>query len=128
MAPQMMAQTAAVALGGAAGALCRYALQQCAATGSGRLLITIGINLLGCLAIGIACTIAGNCNIPAWLNRMIVAGFLGGFTTFSAFALDTMEMLQTGKHLQAAVYVGISVAGGIVLCGLGMKLTEKLMA
>ena len=120
-----LAATILVAVGGATGAVCRYGIQQYTPEATGKPFATVAVNLLGCLAIGILYAITNNFNAPVWLNRLLVAGFLGGFTTFSAFALDVATMLQAGRYLQAAGYLGISVIGGMLLCGAGMWLTEK---
>lgn len=116
-----------VALGGATGAVCRYALQLAASGLIGKYYPTLAINLIGCLVIGILWAVIGTCNTPAWFHRLLIAGFLGGFTTFSSFALDTVTMLQTGRFIQASIYTGISVAGGIILCAAGMRLTGRII-
>lgn len=127
MAP-VVAEIAFVAIGGATGAICRYWMQQSAWGINGKFLCTMGINMLGCLAIGIVWSILNHCNAPIWVNRLLVAGFLGGFTTFSAFALDAVTLMHAGRITQAALYVGISVTAGIVMCWLGLRFTEKFIA
>ena len=105
-----------VAAGGAIGATGRFLVQQCALTPSEKYVQTLGVNLTGCMLIGVVWALLIHLNAPQWLHRLLVAGILGGYTTFSAFSLDCMQLIQSGRFLTAAVYLLISVAGGILLC------------
>ena len=125
--PSFPADILLVASGGAAGAVCRYLLQQSASGLNGKLLCTVAINLAGCLAIGVTWSLISHCNAPLWLNKLLIAGFLGGFTTFSAFAFDTVSLIQDGRAAQAALYAGVSVIAGIILCAIGLKLTDRIL-
>ena len=117
-------ETLMVALGGAAGAVCRFLLQQSTLfspkTGN-----TIACNLIGCLAIGIIWALISRFNLPGWISRLIVAGFLGGFTTFSAF--DIVAMTDSSKWREAIVYAAISILGGLALCFLGLRATNAML-
>jgi CrcB protein len=72
---------------------------------------TLAVNLLGCVAIGVAARRLDP--LGAWW-RFAVTGLLGGFTTFSAFANETRLMLAAGDGALAAVYVVATVLGGFV--------------
>lgn len=56
------------------------------------------------------------------LSSFWITGFLGAFTTFSTMALDVVKDVEDGKWLQAIGYVGATLAGGLVLFGLGYAL------
>lgn len=122
------ADIAIVGLGGAAGAIARFCVQQSAPLPLERIFHTAAINLAGCLLIGFAWALLNHFQAPAWINRLLIAGFLGGFTTFSAFALDTVTLMQTGRIAAAAGYVAASVAGGILLCAAAMSATSRLLS
>jgi len=81
-------------------------------------------NLLGCLFIGIIYGLLKSYH-PSWISPLVVTGFLGGFTTFSTFALDTQKLIQTGNLGVAVSYVLISLIGGLGLCYLGYYFTQK---
>lgn len=80
---------------------------------------TFAINLLGCLAIGIAYSLW---ETNAVLRLLLVVGFLGGFTTFSAFGLETLSLIRNGSVATAAIYVGLSTSLGVLLVWAGMKI------
>lgn len=103
-----------VALGGALGASARFAVGHLLA----RPWATLGVNLLGCLAIGALAALPLG---AGWLAFAAV-GLLGGFTTFSTFGLDAVALVEDGRPLTAALYVGASVGLGLlaVLAGRGL--------
>lgn len=116
-----------VGAGGAIGSICRFCCDSIKMF-SHQSTNTIAINLTGCLMIGILWAIFnrnGLLDSPAY--RLLVTGLLGGFTTFSTFALQPMCMLRTGNITEAAIYVGISVVGGLALCWCGLYLTQKII-
>ncbi len=111
-----------VALGGAVGAVLRYAVGVWAVQAGPNVRWpwgTLVVNLVGSLAIGLlAPTLARN----DALRLLVVTGVLGGFTTFSAFSFDTLAMIQAGRTGAALAYVAVSTAGGIALCALGWRI------
>lgn len=118
----------AVAAGGAIGSLARWQLGQLVqASGPGLRfpVATLLVNLLGCLAIG---TLAGLFE-RSWagndpMRLLLFTGLLGGFTTFSAFGLETIELLRRGAPLMAASYIAASVLGGLVAVWLGLTVAR----
>jgi len=122
---------ALVAIGGAVGASCRYLVSAVLIRdlASGFPLATLVINLLGCLLIGLW---AGLATRHAWLNGdarlLLVTGVLGGFTTFSAFGLESLHLLRRGAWLLGGVYVSTSVVVGLALVLLGWWLGNGVVA
>lgn len=111
-----------VFVGGGFGSVARYAMTKAIGRFMGAAFPwhTLGVNLLGALMIGaltefLALRISGV--EPARL--LLVTGFLGGFTTFSAFSLESALMWERGDTMALAAYVTASVVGTIVavLCG-----------
>jgi len=107
----------AVAAGGALGSLARYWMTgaMAALTGTRFPYGTLLINILGSFVIG---AVAGVTLTPDRMGMhpdvriFLMVGICGGFTTFSAFSLQTLELLQTGDVIPAALYV----AGSVTLC------------
>lgn len=109
---------ALVALGGAVGALGRHGLSVALPTDPGALpLATLLTNLSGCLALGL---LVGRQPPTSWLRPFLGTGVLGGFTTFSAFALETDRLLLAAP-LVAVAYVAASLVGGLVLTAAGLR-------
>ena len=103
-----------VALGGAAGSTLRYAVGL-AFAGSTFPYATLMVNVIGCFGIGLAVPSLDRAPLLSpEIRLLVVAGFLGGFTTFSAFALDTRLMWERHDVVPALVYVGASVVLSIL--------------
>ena len=114
--------------GGALGSVGRYALQQAVQGSFGRPwpLGTAAVNGLGCLLAGLALgwlERSGPASGEGW-RLLLLTGFCGGFTTFSAFALESVALLRGGQLAAAALYAGGSVAGGLLLAALGYGLAR----
>jgi CrcB protein len=88
---------------------------------------TLIVNLIGALLIGILVEYLALKGEAARIWRLfLVTGCLGGYTTFSAFSLETTLMMQRGDYTQAAVYVGASIIGTVLLVMLGTFLVRQI--
>ncbi|MEP6608002.1 MAG: fluoride efflux transporter CrcB [Burkholderiaceae bacterium] len=113
-----------VALGGALGSVARYKL-------SGVILHhtlnwkfpagTFAVNVIGCLIAGVMAGLAEKHDLISPDARLLIfTGLLGGFTTFSAFGLETMFLLRRGEVWVAAANIGISVLAGLFALWIGL--------
>ncbi len=110
-----------VALGGALGSMARFWLAAAVASLTGPQFPwgTLLINVLGSFVIGLFGTLTGSrgaVSVPPDIRIFVMVGICGGFTTFSSFSLQTLELLQSGELLWAAAYI----LGSVVLCLLGV--------
>ena len=117
-----------VAIGGAVGAVLRYQLGRGMTAWLGPNAITafpwatLTANVVGSLAMGL---------LAGWLARygsgegkqmrlLLGVGLLGGFTTFSAFSLEMMLLVERGQALTAVIYAGVSILAGLAALYLGL--------
>lgn len=114
-----------VAIGGAAGAVSRYAVT--VAVGARDLpWATFAVNLSGSLLLGIvlAWSLRGSWD-PA-VVRAVAVGFLGAYTTFSTFAWEVFALGRDERLLAAALYAAVSVLVGILAAGVGYRLGQAI--
>lgn len=111
-----------VALGGALGALLRYlgVAGVMRAFGGGFPYGTLAVNVIGSLVMGVGAAIILEKTGGGRLWAFLMTGVCGGFTTFSAFSLDAVFLMERGRGLAAAAYVGGSVAASIGALALGL--------
>lgn len=113
-----------VAAGGALGSVARYTVSSWLLRHALDWRFPVGtfsVNVIGCLAAGLLAALAER---QHWLTPdvrlLIFTGILGGFTTFSAFGLETMLLVKRGDYLVAALNVVLSVAAGLLALWLGL--------
>lgn len=117
----MLLNCLCVGIDGAIGSVCRYLLGLLPVRPAGGFpLITLGINVLGAFCIGLLMALAGR--HTGWDPRLLLllkVGVCGGFTTFSTFYSESVQLLQNGRPGLAALYVVLSVllGGAAVLAG-----------
>jgi CrcB protein len=116
-----------VAAGGALGAMARYGLGRLLPVTGGWPWPTLAVNVAGGLLMGV---------LTGWLAfrsgedgetiRLFAAvGLLGGFTTFSAFSLETVQMIERRQFAMASGYVAVSVAASVIALFLGLMLARR---
>ena len=110
-----MLKMIAVGLGGFIGAVCRYLIGLIPINEtSGFPIKTFGINVIGCIVIGaITVWASKNSSLSPHVLLFLKVGLCGGFTTFSTFALETVDMMKNGNVLMAFIYVLGSVLTGV---------------
>jgi CrcB protein len=126
----MWANLLAAAFGGALGSVGRVLLNGAIERrfGDAFPLGILGVNALGCLAIGICAALFSH-GVPhgaAWRSFLAV-GVLGGFTTFSTFSLQTVTLFETGAVTSALLYVALSVALCLAATTLGLVATRAIL-
>ena len=118
----------AIAIGGALGALGRYWVSGLLNNAQGRLpLGTLTCNVGGSLLMGVLFVLVlEKARLSPELRPLLMVGFLGAFTTFSTFALESVVMLQEGHVMSALIYVSLSVILCLAALYVGMSLTRLL--
>ncbi|MDF2367878.1 fluoride efflux transporter CrcB [Sneathiella sp.] len=119
-----------VAIGGALGACARYGVAQIMLRqlGPGYPYGTLFVNIVGSFLMGVLIElIALRWSPPPEIRVLLVTGFLGGFTTFSAFSLDVALMVEKGETLSAAIYVLMSVVLSIAGLFAGLHLMRAVL-
>lgn len=120
----MLMQAAAVAVGASAGALLRWgAGLWLNAHWSGFPLGTLLVNLVGGLLIGMTLEWFGR-TPDEMLRLLLVTGFLGGLTTFSAFSGESLALLHRGAFGMALAHTGAHVLGALAAAGIGLRLMQ----
>jgi len=123
---QWMWQILYVGAGGFAGSVCRfglgsfvYRLTPTPALPFG----TLVVNVVGCFAIGaLSAVVDARESFSPELRLLLFAGFLGGFTTFSAFGYETVALMRDAAHLRALANVGLHLLAGLGAVWIGYAL------
>lgn len=118
-----------VGLGGAIGAMLRFGAGMAAArvTFGGMPVGMLGVNVIGSVLMGVVVVYTAQKGLTH-LNPFLMAGILGGFTTFSAFSLEAFALYERGAPGAAAAYVALSVALSIGGLAAGVGLARSLWA
>lgn len=125
-----MLNIALVAAGGAIGSVLRYLVGLAAARSLGPAFPfgTLTVNLVGGFLIGlVAGVFAIRAEAPQELRVFLITGCLGGFTTFSAFSLDVVTLLERGDSGLAALYLLVSVGFSIAAVFAGLALMRTIL-
>ena len=112
-----------VAFGGALGAVLRYLVVGLASAASWQPWGTWVVNVIGCFAIGSIVEIYSDKPwFDEWARPVVVIGLLGGFTTFSAFSLDAVNLLNSPKYMTGVFYIIASVVSCLLGTLVGMRI------
>lgn len=123
----MVKEAVIIGLGGATGSILRYFSGQFISKNfpSQIPMGTLVVNLLGCLLIGIlvGCFSKNQISGNEW-KLLLVTGFCGGYTTFSAFAIENINLIQNHQVSQALIYIGLSIILGLLAVWLGLTVVK----
>ena len=113
-----------VGIGGAAGSMLRYVLQR--QFNADFPWGTVSVNILGCLLIGILWALVAKNELNNTWRIALMAGFCGGFTTFSSFTLESLQLLQNNRYLFFTVYTISNVVIGLLATFTGYKIFSNI--
>jgi CrcB protein len=122
-----MKQVLFVGLGGAAGSVLRYfvnviTMKYYAASFP---LATFIVNVVGCFIAGLIFGLVSQETTEAQnLKLLLITGFCGGFTTFSAFALENVRLMNSGNTTTVVFYTVASIAAGLLAVWIGLLITR----
>ena len=123
-----------VFLGGGIGAVCRYLVTTQIGMRLGTFFPfgTLTVNVIGSLLMGLimgtlAVLARTSGLLPEQVRLLLTVGFLGGFTTFSSFSLETLTLLRGGSYALASVNIGANVLLGLLAAGMGVYVAGELM-
>ncbi|WP_208250345.1 fluoride efflux transporter CrcB [Rhizobium sp. T1470] len=125
-----MMQALLVAVGGAIGSVLRYYVGQWALRLAGPAFPwgTLTVNVVGCFVIGVfAEMIVRRFDASPEMRLLLITGFLGGFTTFSAFTLDAISLFERGAAVSSAVYIVASVGLSMAAVTAGLALMRAIL-
>jgi len=118
---------ALVAGGGALGAISRYAVGTAVPHSAGGWpWATLSVNVIASLAIGVLAGWAYWRHAADWVRPLLMSGFLGGFSTYSAFAVDTVVLAEGGDGGLAAAYVVVTLVACVGAVGAGTVVAQTL--
>ena len=114
-----------VAICGVFGVLARFGIDRALQFGSGTSpFVTMGINMAGCFLAGIIFTLGQREILSSELQIGLLVGFCGGFTTFSAYALQAMRLLELGFLRPALLSFVLSPVFGLIAVAAGMAVAR----
>lgn len=115
-----------VLIGGGIGAVLRYFVQLGIGKSDGNVfpMSTFLVNIIGSLLIGILAAVALKYKWNEMMVLLVFTGFLGGFTTFSSFALEFFQLMKNNHTGLAFLYLGLSNFVGLALCVLGYQIAK----
>lgn len=87
---------------------------------------TLTVNIVGCLLIGLVFGVSAKVNLSQEWRLFLATGLLGGFTTFSAFSYETINLLRDGQFWYASTYVVSSVVVGLVATFIGITIIKYI--
>jgi fluoride exporter len=123
-----MSDTILVMAGGAIGAASRFHISRLIGpfAGNGWPTATLAVNLVGGLAMGLLAGAMVRSGLADGWRLFVGVGLLGGFTTFSAFSMEMVQLLQDGRWVDGVGYAAVSVIGSMLLLAAGLWVVRVL--
>jgi CrcB protein len=124
-----LTQLIAIASGGAIGALFRFWVSSGVYNllGRGFPYGTLAVNVLGSLLMGfLYVMLLDRVTLGPELRAALLVGFLGAFTTFSTFSIETLNLIEQGDFMKAGLNMAVSVSACVLACWLGLLLGRQL--
>ena len=124
-----MNQLVAIAAGGALGAVSRYLVASGVHSllGRGFPYGTLSVNIIGSLLMGfLYIVLIERLGVESYWRALVLVGFLGAFTTFSTFSMETLNLIESGEHLKAMLNMLLSVTTCLIACWLGLIVGRQL--
>lgn len=115
-------EIALVAIGGSAGAVARYMVGKAMGPTVNASVPwhTFLVNVSGAFLLGLLVVLAARLGLPGWWRPLLAVGLLGGYTTFSTYSVEAVELALTGRPWIAVLYAFGSLAAGLIGAGLGI--------
>ncbi|MCL2118646.1 MAG: CrcB family protein [Planctomycetaceae bacterium] len=124
-----LGQVIGIGLAGAFGTLARYGVNQLSGQLFGRHPWgTVIVNLLGCLLFGFLAALFTAKRLPIQYQVILLTGFFGGFTTFSAYAFEIADFLEHNRYLAAMGHFSLQNIGGVLAVSAGLVFGRYLAA
>ncbi|WP_031578474.1 fluoride efflux transporter CrcB [Ruminobacter sp. RM87] len=119
-----------VAAGGAIGAVCRYLTTGAITSFFGKEFPygTITVNIIGSFLIGLLTSVLSQNYLEPQLKLLLITGLLGGFTTFSTFSLDTVNLIHASDYIKLFLYIAGSIVLGVGAAVTGLLIGEAIKA
>ena len=118
-----------VGAGGFAGSVARYLVSVLPAAWTTSVFpyATFAVNIIGCFLIGMIAVFTDRAELVSPAMRLLLAvGFCGGFTTFSAFSIESVGLIEKGEYVYVCLYITLSVIVGILATVFGMAVARML--
>ncbi|MCM3742555.1 fluoride efflux transporter CrcB [Sporosarcina luteola] len=124
-----MKQALFVGIAGAIGAICRIGIGRLLEGSSEFPIGTLTANLLGTFILCLlSAGVIHRLTADQQLQTAITTGFLGSFTTFSTFSMETVSLIQNGQMMHAALYFAVSVIGGLTVGLYGIRIGSRMVS
>jgi CrcB protein len=113
-----------VFLGGGIGSICRFFLTKATPPTWAFPYATLLANLLSCFILGSLIGLRMRGALPQNAQFLLASGFCGGFSTFSTFSMELLQMFEEGQLIRGMAYMGISLLSGLLFLFVGIRLLQ----